>query len=82
MGQSKTMKLLLAGLKTKHDVTILRHHVIQFITQKKRLCNIPFNEVLLVSFCTCDLLAIIVVGSKKKDILPSFVNVNTLLFSI
>jgi len=43
VGQTKTMKLLLTGLKTKHNITVLRHHVIQFFTWKKWRCNIPFN---------------------------------------
>ena len=33
MGQTKTRKLLLIGLKTKHNVIILCHHVIQFFTR-------------------------------------------------
>ena len=32
VGQIKTRKLLLTELKTKHNVTVLRHHVIQFFT--------------------------------------------------
>jgi hypothetical protein len=34
------------------------------------------------SFYTCDLLARIVGGSKKKDVLPLFISVNALLFSM
>jgi hypothetical protein len=34
VGQTKTRKLLLTGLKTKHNITVLRHHVIQFFTWK------------------------------------------------
>jgi hypothetical protein len=34
IGQTKTRKLLLTGLKTKHNITVLRHHVIQFFTWK------------------------------------------------
>jgi hypothetical protein len=29
--QAKNRKLLLTGLKTKHNVTILQHHIIQFL---------------------------------------------------
>ena len=35
IGQTKTMKLLLTRLKTKHNVIVLRHHIIQFFTRKK-----------------------------------------------
>jgi len=43
VGQIKTRKLLLIGLETKHNVTVLLHHVIQFFTRKMRGCNILFN---------------------------------------
>ena len=43
MGQTKIMKLLLTKLKTKDNVTILYHHIIQFFTGKKQWCNIPFQ---------------------------------------
>jgi hypothetical protein len=45
VGQTKTRKLLLTGLKTKHNITVLRHDVIQFFTRKKWRCNITFNSV-------------------------------------
>jgi hypothetical protein len=32
MGQTKNIKLLLTELKTKHNVIVPRHHVIQFFT--------------------------------------------------
>jgi hypothetical protein len=32
MGHTKTRKLLLTELKTKHNVIVLRHHVIQLFT--------------------------------------------------
>jgi len=44
MSQTKTKKLLFIGLKTKHNITILRHYIIQFLTRKKRRCNIPLNS--------------------------------------
>ena len=34
MSQTKTRKILVTGLKTKHSVIILQHHVIQFFTQR------------------------------------------------
>jgi len=43
IGQTKTIELLLTGLKTKHNVTVLRHHIIQFFTRKMWRCNILFN---------------------------------------
>jgi len=43
VGQTKIRKLLLTGLKTKHNIIVLRHHVIQFFTWKKWRCNISFN---------------------------------------
>ena len=33
MGHTKTRKLLLTELKTKHNVIVLRHHDIQFFTR-------------------------------------------------
>jgi hypothetical protein len=61
VGQTKIRKLLLTGLETKHNVTILWHHIMQFLTRKTWGCNIFFNSAnknnLLCSFCTCDLLA-------------------------
>jgi len=61
VGQTKTRKLLLTGLETKHNVTILWHHIMQFFTRKTWGCNIFFNSAnknnLLCSFCICDLLA-------------------------
>jgi hypothetical protein len=85
VGQTKTRKLLLIGLKTKHNVTILQHYVIQFLILKKWQCSIPFNsankEILLVLsvlvICWQELLVAI-----KKKVSPSFINVNILLFSI
>ena len=32
IGQTKIRKLLLTGLETKHNITVLWHHVIQFFT--------------------------------------------------
>jgi len=45
VGQIKIRKLLLTRLKIKHNITLLRHHVTQFPTQKKWRYNIPFNYV-------------------------------------
>jgi hypothetical protein len=32
LSQAKTKKLLLTELKTKHNVIVLQHHIIQFFT--------------------------------------------------
>jgi hypothetical protein len=40
IGQTKTRKILLTELETKHNVNILWHHVIQFFTQKMRRCHL------------------------------------------
>jgi hypothetical protein len=85
VGQTKTRKLLLTGLETKHNVTILRHHVIQFFTRKTRGCNILFN------FANKKILYVLSVPvirwqetpvTVKKDVLSPFVSVNALLFSM
>ena len=34
VGHIKTKKLLHTGLKTKHNVIVLKHHDIQFFTQR------------------------------------------------
>ena len=44
VGQTKTRKFMLIGLETKHNVTILWHHVIWFFTRKMWGCNILFNS--------------------------------------
>jgi len=82
IGQTKTRKLLLTRLKTKHNVTVLQHHIIQFFTWKKRRRNIPFNFANKAILCE-----LVIHWQKppmtvKKDVLPSFVIVNALLFSI
>ena len=83
VGQTKTRKLLLTRLKTKHNVTILWHHVIQFFTKKTRGCNILFNST-KKSFLF--FLYLWFVSKKrrwqlKKDVLPSFISVNAFFFS-
>ena len=50
VGETKTRKLLHTRLKTKHNVTILQHHVIKFFTQKKQRFNITFNSAKKKSF--------------------------------
>jgi len=44
VGQTKIRKLLLIGLKTKHNITVLWHHIIHFFTGKTWGCNILFNS--------------------------------------
>jgi len=86
VGQTKIKKLLLIGLKSKHNVTVLWHHVIHFFTGKTWGCNILFNSAIkknpFCSFYICDSLARNTGGSKKKDALPLFVSMNALLISI
>jgi hypothetical protein len=85
MGQTKTKKLLFIGSKTIHNVTILRHHIIQFLMRKKRRCNIPFNSI---NKEVLSILSELVINWQeplvivKKNILLLFVSMNTLLFSI
>jgi hypothetical protein len=81
VGQTKTKKLLLTGLKTKHNVIVLtpRHTILHptVVTVQH-----PFQHYKKKSsLCTCDPLARIV-GGNKNDTLPPFVNVKALLFSI
>jgi hypothetical protein len=45
VGQTKIRKLLLTWLKTKHNITVLWHHIIQFLTKKIR-------NVISLSFCS------------------------------
>jgi hypothetical protein len=35
VGQTETKKHLLTELETKHNVTVLRHHVMQFFTERR-----------------------------------------------
>ena len=44
VGQTKTRKLLLTGLETKHNITVLWHHIMQFFTRKTWGYNIIFNS--------------------------------------
>jgi len=82
VGQTKTRKLMLTRLKTKHNVTILWHHIIQFFTEKTRGCNILFNSTKKIIF----VLSVLVICKQetllavKKDILPSFISVNAFFF--
>jgi hypothetical protein len=70
VGHTKTRKLLLTELKTKHNVIVLRYHAIQFFTQQYRQYNIPFDSTNkknnFYSFCTCYWLARTTSGNKKK----------------
>jgi len=44
VGQTKTRKLLLTRLETKHNVNILWYSIMQFFTRKTWGCNIIFNS--------------------------------------
>jgi len=44
VGQTKTRKLLLTGLETKHNITVLWDHIMQFFTRKTWGYNIIFNS--------------------------------------
>jgi hypothetical protein len=85
MGQTKTRKLLLTWLETKHNVTILWYNIMQFITRKTRGCNILFNSANKKSFL---FILYMWFGDKKrrwqlkKEALSLFVSVNALLFSM
>jgi len=86
MGQTKTRKLLLTWLETKHNVTVLWHNIKQFFTEKMRGGQHPFQLYQqrnhFCSFYTCDSAGTNDGDSKKKEVLPLFVSVNALLFSI
>ena len=85
MGQTKTRKLLLTWLETKHNVIVLWYNIIQFFMKKTWGCNILFNSankeifyVLYVPVIRWQEMTVIV----KKEALPLFVSVNALLFSM
>jgi len=44
VGQTKTKKILLTGLETKHNVVVLWHYIIQFLIEKTQGYNILFNS--------------------------------------
>ena len=85
VGQTKSRKLLLTRMKTKHNVTVLWYNVMQFFTKKTQRCNILFNSankeivyVLSISMIRWQKMTVVV----KKKALPLFVSVNALLFSM
>ena len=85
LGQTKIRKLLLTELETKHNVTVFWHHVIQLFTRKTRGCNILFNSAnkKIISVFSIPVICWQEMPvAIKKDILPLFISVNALLFSM
>jgi hypothetical protein len=84
MGNTKIRKILLTELKTKHNVFILRDHVIQFFILRNQWYNIPFNstykEILSFLFLLYDWLERTFIAIKKKGVLPLFVKVKPCYF--
>ena len=74
MGQTKTIKLFLTWLKTKHNVTILWYNIMQFFIRKTRGCNILFNsankEIFSVLFVPVITWQETTVTIKKKALPP------------
>jgi hypothetical protein len=80
------MKLLLIGLKNQtqcHHTPIPSHTILHLMVAAVQypfqLCQ---QRSLLYSFCTFDHLARTIGENKKKSVLPLFVNVKALLFSV
>jgi hypothetical protein len=71
LGQTKTIKLLLTWLKTKHNITVLWYNIMQFFTRKTQGCNILFNsankEIFLVFFVPVIMWQEMTVTVKKES---------------
>ena len=72
VSQTKTRKLLLTRLETKHNVTVLWYNIMQFFTRKMRGCNILFNfankEILYVLYVSVIRWQETIVAVKKKKL--------------
>jgi len=85
IGQTKTRKLLLTWLKTKHNVIVLWYNIMKFFTRKTRGCNILFNSANKEIFSVLSIPVIMwqeMTVTVKKKALPPFLSVIALLFSM